>query len=939
MVAERRTDVGERLGDSSVAFVVVQTSPLKLRFRLPERYLSRLRPGQAVRAKVDPYPGETFTGRVSVVNGIVDSATRTVGVETEFPNRDGRLSPGLFARVEVDRGADGEGGGAMRRLAAICIERPVFATVLILSLVVVGFVAYFSLGVDRFPKVDFPTVSITTRLVGAGPEEIETEITDKIEEAVNTISGMDQLISDLLGRHLGRLLQLRAGEERRRGGPGGAGPRQHHPRRASPTRRSRRSSRSGTRTRCRCSRSPSRARPRSRDITEFADKTLKRQIESIAGVGQARIVGGRPRQINVIPDTARSSRPWGSPPPTWCAPCRARTSRSPAARWSRERAISPFAPTAGSDTPEEFGDISILSRNGYPVKVRDAARIEDGVADAETIARVDGKPAVLLQIRKQSGTNTIEVIDRVKERMQQLAGQLPKGWTMAVVRDQSAYITAAVDAVQEHLMLGSLLAAGIVLLFLRRFRLTVIAAVAIPTSLIASFAAMELMGFTLNVITLLALALVVGIVIDDAVVVLENIFRFLEEKKLNPREAALQGTGEIALAVLATSLSLVAVFLPVAFMGGIVGRFMNSFGITMAFAILVSLLVSFTLTPMMCSRWLKQPARERRRGGEDGGQPRARGSIPGSSGATSPSSIGPCSHRWVVVLIMILVFVSTIPLFLRVNKNFLPQDDESQFEVVVRAPEGSSLQTTERIMASIAAQVRRFPEVKRTVVTIGDDPQVTRTWATSTCPWCRWTSARPTSMPSWTGCAGRCCPHYSRLGLRSQVAPVSAFGGGNNAEIQFWLGGPDLDKLAEYSDQLLMPAPKHAGRGGRRHQPDRGQARAGRARGPGQGGDLAVRVEDIASTLNVLVGGQEVTTYSEGGEQYEVHVRAEAADRRDLPGIEKVAVPAARKQDRGAARRRPPRRGHRPLSHQPHRSGGARCSSTPTCSPATPRRR
>src|SRR6185295_6289168 len=268
-----------------------------------------------------------------------------------------------------------------------------------------------------------------------------------------------------------------------------------------------------------------------RDITEFADKVLKRQIESISGVGQARIVGGRPRQINIVPDTAKLSA-LGLTSADLVRAVRAQNVQIPGGQVEQGMRDLTLRTYGRVGTPQEFGDISILSRNGYPVKVSDVARVEDGVADAETIARVDGKPAVVLQIRKQSGSNTVEVIDRIK----------------------------------AHLVLGALFAAGIVLLFLRRFRLTVIAAVAIPTSLIASFAAMRAMGFTLNVITLLALALVVGIVIDDAVVVLENIFRFLEEKKLEPREAALQGTAEIALAVLSTTLSLIAVFLPVAFM-------------------------------------------------------------------------------------------------------------------------------------------------------------------------------------------------------------------------------------------------------------------------------------------------------------------------------------------------------------------------------------
>ena len=491
----------------------------------------------------------------------------------------------------------------MRKLAEICIRRPVFATVLILSLVVVGLFAYARLGVDRFPKVDFPFVTIQTRLVGAGPEEMETEVTDKIEEAVNTISGIDQLISvssegtsvvtvsfdlekdgDVAAQEVRDRVNTVLGDLPREADPPII---QKIDPDASPVL------------------SIALAGPAPiRDVTEFADKTLKRQLESVNGVGQARIVGGQPRQINVIVDTAKLTA-LGLTAADVVRALQSQNVQIPGGQVEQGLRDLTLRTYGRVGSPQEFGDISVVNRDGYAVRVRDVARVEDGTAEAETIARVDGKPAVVLQVRKQSGTNTVEVIDRLKERLGTLRSQLPKGWTMTIVRDQSDYIVAAVEAVREHLVLGALLAAGIVYLFLRRFRLTMIAAVAIQASLIATFAAMQYMGFTLNVITLLALALVVGIVIDDAVVVLENIFRFLEEKKMTPREAAAEGTAEIALAVLATSLSLIAVFLPVAFMGGIVGRFMNSFGVTMACAVAVSLLVSFTLTPMMCSRWMR----------------------------------------------------------------------------------------------------------------------------------------------------------------------------------------------------------------------------------------------------------------------------------------------------------------------------------------------
>jgi hydrophobic/amphiphilic exporter-1 (mainly G- bacteria), HAE1 family len=788
----------------------------------------------------------------------------------------------------------------MKRLAAICIERPVFATVLILALVVVGMFCYLNLGVDRFPKVDFPMVTVTTRLIGAAPEEMETEITDNIEEAVNTISGIDQLTSTsaegvslvMIQFDLEKNGDVAAQEVRDKVNAVLA----QLPKESDPPIIEKLDADSAPVLSVALS-GPAPAR----DITEFADKTLKRQIESISGVGQARVIGGQLRQINIVTDTAKLSS-LGLTVADLVRALQAQNVQIPGGQVEQGLRDLTLRTYGRVNTPAEFGDISITPRNGYPVKVKDVARIDDGVAEAETIARVDGKPAVVLQVRKQSGTNTVEVINRVKDRVEQLRAQLPHGWQMIIVRDQSDYITAAVDAVKEHLVLGSLFAALIVLLFLKKFRLTVISAVAIPASLIASFTAMEYFHFTLNVITLLALALVVGIVIDDAVVVLENIYRLLEEKRLTPREAALQGTAEIALAVLATTLSLIAVFLPVAFMGGIVGRFMNSFGITMACAIAVSLLVSFTLTPMMSSRWLKAlPERD-----VDPEAPAGHGH---SGDAEAASRRGPygyveraylglldwsMTHRWVIVILVIGVFISTFPLGKIVNKNFLPQDDESQFEVQVRAPEGASLESTEKIGSSVAARIRQVPGVERTLLTIGDDQQRTKNLGVI------YVALKPVDQRKldqfqiMDKIRKEILPQYAALGLRNNLAPVNVFGGGINAEIMFWVGGPDLDQLSKYSQELMAKLQSMPGV----VDPDTnlivGKPELGVKVDRAKTADLGVSVNDIASTLNVLVGGQEVSSYMEAGEQYEVHVRAEAQDRRDRQGIEQAEVPSLR---------------------------------------------
>ncbi len=774
----------------------------------------------------------------------------------------------------------------MHRLAEICVRRPVFATVIVLSLVVVGWFSYRQLGLDRFPKVDIPTITIATRLVGAAPEEIETDITDKIEEAVNTIGGIDQLQSTssdgtslvIVSFVLEKNLDVAAQEVRDkvntilRDLPKDADPPiiQKVDPDAIPVLGMVLSGPAPT-----------------RDITEFADKKLRRRLESINGVGQVLIVGGRPRQINVVVDTAKLTS-LGLTTAQLTTALQSQNVQIPGGKVEQGVRDLTLRTYGRVQTPSDFANIPIADHNGYVVKVGDVAHIEDSVAEAESIASVDGKPAVVLSIRKQSGTNTVEVINTLKEKIGEIKTGLPKGWKLETVRDQSDYIIAAVDAVKEHLVLGSIFAALIVLLFLRNFRSTIIAAIAIPSSIIATFAAMRYENFTLNIITLLALTLSVGIVIDDAVVVLENIFRFMEEKNMDPRTAAVEGTKEVGLAVMATSLSLIAVFLPVAFMAGIVGRFMNSFGVTMAFAIAISLLVAFTLTPMMSSRLLRH---------EGKGEGHERGGFYGVIERQYLRMLDwSMAHRWVIVVIMVVTFLSTIPIGKAVNKNVLPQDDESQFQVTARAAEGASLDTTLTIMESIATRVRKLPEVETTVVTIGDDPQVTQNLGTVYVKLVPVNKRKRDQFAIMADVRQNILPQYARLKLRTSVAPVNAFGGGVNADIMYWIGGPDLKQLEKYSDTLLGKLKSMQNLGV--VDPDTnlitGKPELGVRIDRDKAADLGVRVQDIASTLNVLVGGLKITDYYEGGEQYEVHVRAQQNYRQDAQGIAQAEVPTSK---------------------------------------------
>src|SRR5919202_1516793 len=492
----------------------------------------------------------------------------------------------------------------MQKLAEICVRRPVFATMLILSLTVVGIFSFKSLGVDLFPKIDLPTITVTVINPGASPQEIETEITDKVEGAVNTISGIDELRSTsvegvsqvFITFLLEKNADIAAQEVRDKVNlivsdlPETAEQPiiQKLDTDAAPVLRIAVSA------------------PRSlREVTDIADKKIKERIESINGVGNVEIVGGRTREIQIWVDPDKM-RAFNVPVSEVANAMRLQNMEVPGGRIDEGTRELTVRTMGRIQNPADFNNIVVATRGNYSVKLSDVGYAEDSAEEQRTSAKLNGQPAVTLVVSKQSGQNTVAVADEVKERLKEIIPTLPPGFHTEIVGDQSVFIKAPLQSIERHWVEVGILAAIVVFIFLWSIRSTFIAAIAIPTSIIATFGLMAAMGYTLNQITMLALTLMVGIVIDDAIVVLENIYRFVEEKGYGAFEAAIEGTREIGLAVMATTLSLLAVFVPVGFMGGIVGRFMSSFGLTSSFAIAVSLLVSFTLTPMLAARLIKR---------------------------------------------------------------------------------------------------------------------------------------------------------------------------------------------------------------------------------------------------------------------------------------------------------------------------------------------
>jgi HAE1 family hydrophobic/amphiphilic exporter-1 len=805
----------------------------------------------------------------------------------------------------------------MQKLADICIRRPVFAAMIILALVVVGAASYGRLGVDRFPSVDLPTVSVRTTLPGSSTEETEAEISQKIEEAVNTVEGIEELRSVSSGStsfviatfNLNRNIDTAAQDLRDRV----AGVIRNLPLATQPPVISKFNNDS----------SPvmavALAGNRSlRELTEYADKVIKIQLERAPGVGQVNLVGGLQRAINIWIDPDRLAA-FNIPITAVRQAMVRQNAEAPGGNVTsgpREQTLRTMGRFQSSD---EFNDLVVATINGQPVRVRDLGSAEDGTKEQRSIARLDGVPTVSLEILRQSGANTVEVINGAKEALARVQAQLPPDLKLEVIRDQSNYIYAALHEINLHLILGSIFASLVVFAFMRSWRSTVIAAVAIPTSVIATFGMMKALDFTLNSVTMLALVLMVGVVIDDAIVVLENIFRFIEEKKMGPFEAAKKATQEIGLAVLATTLSLVVIFVPVSFMSSISGRFLYQFGLTAAAAVLVSLLVSFTLTPMMSARMLRAEDAASGHGGESD---HPAGAARSRQGFYARLDRGyerllrlTLAHRRVAALVCLGVMLTSIPLFKLVKVEYIPSDvDESEFEVSVNAPEGTSLAGIDEAMRAIEAEIRQVHGIRSVLATAGGGflggvnqgnvfvrmvPSEERKFSIT-----RFFRGLAHLDP---GAAFR--DNYSqrdvmtevrsRLArfkdLRCGVRNLPSFNiGGGNWDIDFALRGPDLQALAGYAEQLRQKSKELGGivdadttlkldRPELRVQVNRDRAAA-----------LGVDMSDIGDALQLMVGGdQQVSRFHDPGinDDYDVQLRLSEGARNDPKTIQGLYVP------------------------------------------------
>ncbi len=747
------------------------------------------------------------------------------------------------------------------KLVDTFIKRPVFATMVVMAMIVLGFFSFIQLGVDIMPKVDFPVVTVKTDLLGASPEEIETEITKKLEESINTIGGLDELqsfsyegrsmivaqfvleknpdiaaqeVRDRVNRVLNELPQDTKQPVVEKFDFAGAPIIQVAVSGDLPI----------------------------RDLTRITRKQVKEILETVRGVGDIKMIGKREREVHIRINPAKLAVHGISVFDVESALVNQNIELPGGYITEEPREIT--VRTMGKiKNAEDFARIPIDTFGNTPLLIRDVADVEDTDQVERSFSRLNGKPCISLSIRKQSDANTVEVAKKVVEKVEEIKKALSAGVEIQVVQDQSEFILAAVHSLEEDLILGALLVSLTVFLFIKNLRGMIICAISIPASLISTFTLMKAMGFTLNNLTLLALTLANGIVIDDAIIVFENIFRHLEEKNELPDAAASKGLDEIALAVVSTTLSLMVIFVPLAFMYGIVGRFMYSFGLTMAFAIGISLVIAFVQTPMLCAKFLRAPKGEKKTSRES--------FI--NTFIDKYYTIGlkwALGHRKTSVIIAIIIMFSSVPAIMIVGKDFMSKDDRSEFNIHIKAPEGTSIAAMNDITKDLEKRLSQTRGVKDVLPAIGGGDSMKVNEGDIYVKLVDLKERNFTQLDVMNE-VRRFLVEYPTL--RSSVQDVGGPGGGE-AMFQAKLTGPNLELLKEYADSVTgkMRAKKGFvdvdtslvfGKPEVKVNIDRQRA-----------ADLGVSAYDISRALQLMVSGEaDITKFKVDDELYEVRIR------------------------------------------------------------------
>ena len=776
-------------------------------------------------------------------------------------------------------------------LAAFFIHRPVFTIMVSVSLMLLGLMGYLNMGVSLYPSMDIPATLIQTVLPGASPEEVETSVTKYIEEAVNEISGVDEISAfnlesvsivfvkfDMDKNADVGIQEVRDKIEQVKSNfPDGT---------ESPV---------VLKLDMDAAAVLNVVVTGNRDIielTELAKKQVKEVIENTSGVGSVSVVGGREREIHVTLDPLKLYS-LQIPITSVTSALAQQNFEIPGGKVEQNHNSYSLRILGRIPSVEDFKNIFVATKNGVPIKLSDVATIEDSGEYEQQSTRLDGQRCVTLEIKKQSGSNTLKVIDGVKEKIKMKEQTLPPDMKITIMSDQSGSIRASVNTVLEHLFLGAILAGIMVLVFMGSLRSTFIAFLAIPISVVGAFIFMSIKGFTLNSITLLGLTVAVGIVIDDAIVMLENIYRHMEKYNKTPIQAAVDGSKEITATIIATTLAILVIFLPLAYMGGMVGRVLSSYGWTVVFAIALSGIVALTLTPMLCSKLLVKASKRSR--------------IDKIVNIINMSLVKryipmldwSIHHKFIMVVLSIVILVAGIFTLFKLGGDFFPVEDTGKVQVQVKAEEGTSYPDMTNILAQIEEDVRRLPYIKSVLNVSGKGADGLSSFA----------SSAPTNKGyleieledretrkriKTTRYVESIRDMLSKYdGLKITVLVKSDGPGSGNKDTQLSLLGPDLNKLMEYANATAAALAKDSRFRDIDLSVDMAKPEYRVVINRDKANSLGVNVTAVAAALRTMVGGEDdITKYKEGDELYEVRVRVAEQYRNTKESISALMIPA-----------------------------------------------
>ena len=781
------------------------------------------------------------------------------------------------------------------KLAEVSIRRPVFTVMMIIALVVLGYASFNEMSVDLMPEVNFPFVTVLTVYPGAGAEAVETEVTKKIEDAINPISGVKHITSSsqegysfVFAEFVLQKDPLSAAQEVREKVSAIRGdlPKDieapvvaRHDPESSPI----------------MSLTVTGQRP-FKEITTLAKDEIQKRLESIPGVGAVGLVGGFEREVNVLIDIDKMESYEISIDQVKMALAAANL-EIPGGRVNEDHTEYLLRTMGKLIKVSDFNNIVITNPHGQPVYLRDIAIVTDGVAEMRSLARVNGKDAITLDISKQSGANTVSVATAVKDEVRRLQKDLPPDIKINVVVDNSTYIEDSIHDVLVNIYYGGFLAILVIFLFLADIRSTIISAVAIPSSIIATFTLMNALGFTLNMLSLMGLSLAVGLLIDDAIVVIENIFRHLDEGE-SAFLAAYNATKEIGLAVMATTFSIVVVFVPVAFMRGIVGKFFYQFGMTIAFAVIVSLFVAFTLTPMLSSKFLRKEGAEAK-------PPRFAffrviwriyrlilkiiapwNRFFGYINGVYRSTLGwALKHRLIIVTASVVSFVVALFLGGLAGSEFIPQTDEGKLVVGIETPPGTDLATTSMRMSQVEELISKFQGVDLIFTTIGSGQRGVNEGTIFVKLVDK--NLRPLSAKAMVDSVRKVISKAP--GIKLAVA-TEEDQGGSSRQVEISIRGNDLAILTDLSHKVEGIFKKTPGVVDLNNNLEEGKPELKIAINRDLANDLGFNVFQVASTIRSLVDGEVATRYKEGDKEYDVRVRLKESDRATADDIGRLLI-------------------------------------------------